>query len=118
MGASSYQRDRKRIYEESANRGKGFRKAALKRLDREYDVEPIRRGGKIVGVRFEDDSVMCKKKAFATREVAMDSLAQIARFQGAGHAKPQRIYHCPHCSKFHLTKLTSPGQPADIDFDD
>jgi hypothetical protein len=63
-------------------------KAALKRLDREYDVEPIRRGGEIVGLRFEDDFVMCKKKAFTTREGAMDSLAQIARFQAAGTPNP------------------------------
>lgn len=118
MGASAYQRDRKRIYEESQNRGKGFRKAAIKRLDREYDAEPIRRGGKVVGMRFGDDQVMCRKKSFPSREAALDSLRQIARSDGAGHEKPKRIYPCPHCRQFHLTHLVSRDQPADIDFDD
>lgn len=118
MGASSYQRDRKRIYEESVNRGKSFRRNALKRLNREYDAEPIRRGGKVVGMKFGDDSIMCRKKAFPSREAALDSLRQIAHSDGAGHEKPKRIYLCPHCCQFHLTHLVSREQPADIDYDE
>lgn len=118
MGASSYQRDRKRVYQEAEGRGRGFKKAALKRLDKEYGAETIRRGGKVVGIRLDDDSVICKKKSFATREAALDAMMQIAHFRDTGHAKPQRAYSCPFCGQFHVTKKTSAGQPADIDVDE
>ncbi len=117
MGASSYQRDRKRIYEEAQSRGKSWKKAALKQLNREYDAEPIRRAGKVVGVRFEGETVMCRKKSFASRDLALDSLRQIKNGQAKGHKVPRRIYPCPHCCQFHLTHLVSREQPADIDYD-
>lgn len=116
MGASSYMRDRKRIYQEAANRGTGWKKAALRRLDRDYDAEPIRRAGKLVGMRMNDSGlIVCKKKAFTSRELALDSLQQIGRFEDTGHAKPKRVYECPYCHQYHTTKLTSAGQPADVD---
>ena len=110
MGASAYTRDRARIYAEADQwtRGKGFRKAALARLDKEHHARPIRRCGKIVGTRFYDTGlVVCKKKAFANEELARASIAEIERFQGAGHAKPVRAYECPYCHQFHTSKIAT-----------
>lgn len=114
MGASKYSRDRKRIYEEAATRGLGWRKAALKRLNKEYGAQPIRRAGKLVGVRLDEDrGVICKKKAFKSAELAEAALEQIERYRPAEGVKPCRVYECQFCGKFHLTSMANWQPPRE-----
>jgi hypothetical protein len=103
MAASGYERDRKRIYVESENRSKGWKKKALQRLDEDYDATPIHRNGKFVGIaQGEGGGIICKKKSFKTCEAAEVSLGQIGAWVG-GNLKPQRAYQCFHCDMWHLT---------------
>lgn len=117
MSAEKYQRDRKRIYVEADGRGLGWKKAALKRLNKEYEAEPIIRSNKIVGMMLHGEEVSCKKKAFETLALAQASLTQIHIIvdSEAAHLKPARAYVCDYCGKFHLTKLINARQPADLE---
>ena len=114
MAASQYQRDRKRIYVESEGRSAGWKKRALKRLDREYDARPIKHGSRVLGVRFGEDEVSCKKKSFNSEALALDALDQIHAWRGQ-HTKPQRAYQCMHCSMWHLTHWTTAPVNVDVD---
>ena len=102
MAVSAYQRERKRIYEESEDRGRGYRKRALAALDREFGVQPVRRAGRIVALEFESGETSCRKKKFTSQADAQVSLDQIASWQG-DHVKPTRAYECQHCGLWHLT---------------
>jgi len=113
MGDSKYARDRKRIYQEAETRGIGWRKAALKRLNKEYGAQPIKCAGKVVGVRLDEDrGVICKKKAFKTMELAEAALDQIERYRLGEGIKPCRIYSCQYCGKYHLTSMQNWQAPT------
>lgn len=103
MGASRYERDRKRIIVESQGRSQGWKKRALKRLNDEQDLYVVRRGGKVVGVRQRDsDLVICRKKTFHVESDALRAIEQAA-LMGGSNRKPCRAYQCFHCSLWHVT---------------
>lgn len=116
MAISEYKRERKRIYEEAEGRGRGFRKRALAKLDREFGVRHIKAAGRSVGVRFESGEVGCRKQRFESEGLAQDAIGQIHRFRDTGHVKPHRAYQCLHCGYWHLTHWTKP--PAHLVEDD
>lgn len=59
-------------------------------------------GGKVIGWRLPDGSVVCVKRRYSTREAAAVDLARITRVATHAHI-PVRAYACPYCRGFHLT---------------
>lgn len=74
-------------------------RAALVRRAR---AATIIQGGKVIGWRLPDGSVICVKRRYSTREAALLDLARITRVATHSHI-PVRAYACPYCRGYHLT---------------
>ncbi len=90
----------------------------MKRLNGEYDTRPICHHGRIVGVAVgEDERVVCRKKSFASEELADQSLDQISLW-GGQNTKPIRAYQCVNCAYWHLTHWHTAPVAVDSGCDD
>lgn len=91
----------------SDERSRRWVKRALKQLNAEYGARQIERSKRPVAVELESGAVICRKKAFSTRERAEGALDQISLVGGLTTKKPCRVYECSQCRKWHLTSRST-----------
>lgn len=103
MTPSEYLRRRDIITWKAATnqRGSAWGKRALAALNKRADIDPIIRGHKIVGHQFSRGAV-CLKQRFITEQLALQTLARIAREPDA-RRKPIRAFYCTTCGGWHVT---------------
>lgn len=78
----------------------------MQRLERELGAEVVHRREKKVALETESGRVLCRKKGFKSREAAEGALEQIQLYETVAVKTPQRVYHCAHCQRFHLTSAS------------
>lgn len=86
----------------NCNRGKGFRRKALRALAKRAGAALILPRGKFVGYRMPNGSVACLKERYRSAESADLVLCCVAMHSTHQHV-PVRAYRCEWCGGYHLT---------------
>lgn len=101
MHASEFARKRAKIERRAGGRAAFFRKA-MNHLVHEAGAVVIVMGGRLVGWRMTDGSVVCTKQRYRDEITAQLALATIGQHARHKHI-PVRAYACQHCNGWHLT---------------
>ena len=75
---------------------------AIRRMARHEGAALVIAGGKVVGYRLKNGSVVCRKFRYRDQSHALADLTRIANEATNKHI-PVRAYPCPHCRGWHLT---------------
>lgn len=101
MNADRFAQMARKIERRLANEPRRQREA-IKRMARKAGAVQVIVGGKIVGFRLRDGSMVCRKRRYRDEVEARIDMARIAATSAAKRV-PVRAYHCPYCSGWHTT---------------